>query len=140
MSAFVVGTKHIDYLVQAALLYNRGPVGSNIEWAGKRVRSGILNEVGAGLLAENIKSVAYRYGSTENLPGPVPLPTPDTYQLRPVAHIDPVQVIKAIHCYEYQSCEHDRWAGSPAWKFCRELLAATTRRLPGYDDAEWEIR
>ena len=50
----------------------------------------------------------------------------------------PVQAIKLVHCYEYQSCEHDGWETSEAHRFTTALLSSLEHSLPGYDDAPWE--
>ena len=51
----------------------------------------------------------------------------------------PVAVLKAISCYEYQSCEHPGWHTSEARQFCSVLRDHMISMLPGYDDAQWEI-
>ncbi len=58
------------------------------------------------------------------------------YSARPLS---PVQLIKAVHCLDYQSCETEDWESSIAWRICRAIIAAATGRLPGYDRAKWEI-
>jgi hypothetical protein len=45
--------------------------------------------------------------------------------------------IKNIHCYQYQSCEHEGWDASMARQFCTALLASLEHDVPGYDDAPW---
>lgn len=148
MSAFIVSTDHIDYLVTAAA--EAGIGGGGVYWhdpaQGQTERVDYTNasEIGARLLAANIASVAYRYDTIpagESLPGPVPNPTPDEYEFSPfhVTAIDPVQVLKACDCYEYQSCERPEWLGSPAWRFVDALRGAYIGRLKGYDGARWEI-
>jgi hypothetical protein len=47
--------------------------------------------------------------------------------------------LKAISCYEYQSCEHPGWRKSEAHAFCEALRDMAIGCLPGYDDAPWEI-
>ena len=99
------------------------------------------NQVGAMLAAENRRSVDHRYNETEmedfytftRYPGSGDSVAPGTPQL------DPVQVLKAIACYEYQSCEHPEWETSEAHEFCIMLRHATIARLPGYEAAAWEI-
>jgi hypothetical protein len=51
----------------------------------------------------------------------------------------PVQIIKAVHCLDYQSCETEDWETTLAWRICQALLSSTTARLPGYEAAAWEI-
>ena len=52
----------------------------------------------------------------------------------------PIDVIKACHCQEYQSCEHDGWETSTAKAIVDAIEGAASRALPGYDDAPWEIK
>ncbi|MDP9471128.1 MAG: hypothetical protein M3Q71_10755 [Chloroflexota bacterium] len=142
MSAFVLDPAHINYLVNAAIAYNR-PFQS-VRFAGEPVSSTNATEVGRRLLWENIASVTALYGERDNLPGPIPTPKPADFRWRPTgsagaAGVDAVKVLKAIACYEYQSCEHPGWKDSAAHDFCDRLRHATINRLPGYDDAPWEI-
>jgi hypothetical protein len=140
MSAFVVSKAHIDTLVSAAVLWHRL---GGIKYNGEEIHHNNATEVGAGLLAENITSVAYRYQESDlsNLPGPIPTPCPESYrfQIRLLGPQDTVKVLKAIDCYEYQSCEHPEWAGSAAWLFCETLRRVAIGHLPGYDHAAWEV-
>lgn len=54
--------------------------------------------------------------------------------------IKPIVMMKAVKCLEYQSCEHEGWAGSDAALACRWLLDEGIRSLPGYDNADgWSI-
>jgi hypothetical protein len=56
-----------------------------------------------------------------------------------IREVEPVQVLKAIKCYEHQSCDHPNWQESPSRRWCDDLRLAAIERLPGYDDAKWEI-
>lgn len=157
MSAFMLDKRHIDYLISAGLtLPGRGdtlrwlmpaPVNPAAyergNWAGAaaadefRARARYLRRenaehVGAMLTAENRRSVDHRYDEEE---------LEDWYEfLAYDRRIDPVQVLKAIACYRYQSCEHPEWQDSEANAFCNALEHAAINALPGYDAAEWEIR
>lgn len=64
-------------------------------------------------------------------------PTP--YQFQPVtAHIEPVQIIKAVHAFEHM-CEHlPAWPTAPVRKLLESLGRAAAERLPGYSDAAWD--
>lgn len=123
MSAFNIGHKHIDYLVTAAIRYDLywGPEGHKVIYP---------NEVGRMLIEENQNSVNHRY-RTDDRPAP--------YTFREVLEIEPVQIIKAINCLEYQSCEHPGWDKSEAWYFCRALKSIAISLLPGYQEAKWEV-
>ncbi|MGH3857934.1 MAG: hypothetical protein ACRDR6_31490, partial [Pseudonocardiaceae bacterium] len=53
---------------------------------------------------------------------------------------DPLVVLKAIACRQYQSCEHPGWLDSEARVFCQALRAVTIPALPGYHQAPgWPI-
>lgn len=148
MSAYVVSLPHINALVEAAQRPGKdhfGPV--SWYWGNpSRSRKAEWNEgdsIGKMLLAENIKSVAYRYREPETsneLPGPIPLPTVEGYTFEhPRISLGQVAILKALDGYEYQSCEHPGWEKSEARAFCEALRSRMIHELPGYDDAEWEI-
>lgn len=126
MSAFVVDVEHIHMLVDAAVNRKvRYHHGDETQW----VRADTADHVGTFLLAENLASVNYRYSED----GVVP-----RYEYRrPAIPATPVEVLKGLDCYIYQSCEHPDWAGSEAKAFCDELQDAAIADLPGYDEAPW---
>lgn len=158
MSAFVVGTDHIDAMLTAGLTLARpyGPMRWYLPeppgpacyqegepwgpaagaWAReyrRELTKETANEVGAMLLLENLHSVNHRYTEAE---------APPAYRFRPLpGHPDPVVVLKAIDCYEYQSCEHPGWKTSEAYAFCDALRRTCIASLAGYDTAPgWEVR
>ena len=147
MSAYIVDRHHILYLIAAALQAERG---SDFYYyhEGKSHRLDRCDYESAAdaanmLRQENINSIQHRYPDTqdslENAPGPIG----ETFVIReseinPFAfRIDPVQVLKSISCYEYQSCEHPEWEASEAFAFVDALRSTYIAQLPGYDDAEW---
>jgi hypothetical protein len=149
MSAFIVGEEHIRYLVNAGLsrVIRKG---YGLNWYLDGVRVGTLDGgdnsddlTGQMLWDENFKSVNHRYNNGDDLPGPLGLGrTAPKYKHRldfDRKSIDPVQVLKAIKCYEYQSCEHEGWEKSSANAFCEALRFAAIAALLGYDDAQWEV-
>lgn len=149
MSAFILDTNHIDYLVNAAITLNRTNRES-IRFAGESVEGDTADAIGRALWQENVASVAYRYpgatfgaGADHGLPGPANVDHESlaTYRHRRPRGIDfdPVVTLSALACYEYQSCEHPTWRESAAARFCDHLRAAAIRALPGYEDAPWEI-
>lgn len=119
MSAFNVSDKHLSYLASAALLYRCGG-----ETDGEKIV--------VMLRAANNESVNARYADGGMAVNETPV-------FRRTLDVSPVQVLKAIRCYEYQSCEHEGWTGSEAWTFCERLTATAMGKLPGYDAAAWEI-
>lgn len=147
MSAFVVGTPHIDAMVTAGMKNApRSDVGLTWYHDGgyKRLDYTTADEVGAMLIAENIKSVSFRYHGEdlETLPGPNDKSDliDYTFHAVPTSNFNPVDVLGAISCYEYQTCEHDGWETSEAKAFCGALRDRMISLLPGYSDAPWEIQ
>lgn len=125
MSAFILADAHIGALVHVAA---RGPLGGVGRWYQLSGWAGI----GDDLLAENIASIRARYGAEA-------ASDPEPFRPGPVRHLTTIEALKAVQCYEYQSCEHDAWEASRARKFCSALTFALVTQLPGYDAARWAI-
>jgi hypothetical protein len=150
MSAWELPKVHIDAMLTAGLAYQQlGPV--QWFWPPIREEEGVCERgqpwgpecvrlaqerkrqltpktaghVGAMLLAENRRSVNHRYDEEE-------IEEPYTFDLLP-GRVDPVVVLKAIQCYEYQTCEHPEWESSEAKEFCDALRGRMIHNLPGYD-------
>lgn len=166
MSAFVVGTDHIDYLVTAAAVAARHPYGLGIvlvtdvqaehirAMGGADALSDAYGEIawhpeqnlpalGRVLLWENTRSVATRYPDDEfdQLPGPVPMVTPGQYRYMNVSPllVHPAQTIRAVECWQYQTCEYDGHDQAPGWKAAEVLYRAAVRDLVGdLADLQWE--
>ena len=139
MSAFVVSDTHIDALVSVGLAFARpsepmvwhhaGPDGLERAF---ELRPDNPTEVGAMLLTANQSSVNLLYGERGG--------TKPAYSFRRLSGIpDPVVILKAIACFEYQCCEHPGWAASQARQFCQELQDRCMGRLPGYEQAPWAL-
>jgi hypothetical protein len=149
MSAFILGTDHIDYLVTAAIdLGTTNHGASSLYWrqhsghgVGSYVRLDRHNAdaFGALLIQENVASIRYLYPDWDDLPDP----SAYTYRrFRPFdGHdtADIAQVCKAVACYEYQTCEHPGWETSEAKRICEQITKGYLTRLPGYEDAQWEV-
>lgn len=118
MSAFLVSKKHIDTLVSAAVQY--GTMG---------VR-GHETAVGQRLWEANVKSLNAHFGSKVEK---------RTYEFEKALVPEPVEVLKAIQCYEYQSGDFPGYDKSEAAKLCASLTAKAVTKLPGYDDAPWGL-
>lgn len=135
MSAFIVSDYHINALVSWASSRN-GNDAVSYYWSGRRrdVRED-SKRVASVLHAENVRSVNARYSECDE---------PAGFKYRPVAlgytKITPVQVIKACHCLEYQSCETSDWQETEAFAILAGIQDAALRALPGYDDAAWALR
>lgn len=157
MSAFIVDNRHIAYLIAAGLrrnqngplcwlvplpvpaeAYQRGePWGPESvpyrQMARRELTRDTADAVGHMLLAENFNSVNHRYAEEGE---------PETFfeYIEPRVTADgfaPAQVLKAIHCLEYQSCEHPEWEQSEAHAFLKALEARIIRTIPGYEAAAW---
>ena len=142
MSAWVVSKAHINAMVDAGLNVHYKPM----HWypKGKDGSSSLTletaSEVGQMLLDECVKSVSYRYDDSEvtGLPG-----RSDAAYLIPFEYKrlfdppTPVEVLKMIDCYGYQSCEHPEWEDSEAHCFCQALRKQMINKLPGYEEAPW---
>lgn len=97
------------------------------------------------LLRANVAAVRERYDSND-LPGPVDLvdkvnedPGHEIQFHRVARSVSPMRVIKAIHCYRYQSSGGTDWRQSEARHFCDALEQRMITALPGYDAAGWEF-
>jgi hypothetical protein len=144
MSAYIVEENHIIYLVAAALSrrINRGSHGKFTWWNGEAKEISHYDPAGAAAFAselwkENVKSVNHRY---PNDPAPIDLFTIAPQKIDDMLHgwdFEPVQVLKAISCLNYQSCEHPEWETSNAHAFLEGLKNAAIASLAGYSEAAW---
>lgn len=129
MSAYVVSAKHLAY-IGVALARSRNP--------GHPAPSQVV-ELARPLAEENIRSVAYRYSEEGEPIEPLMEKVAVEAEKLSSAKLEPVQLLKAIACLEYQSCEHPEWAASKVKKELNELRHYTIGHLPGYDKAEWSL-
>jgi hypothetical protein len=123
MSAFQVSNAHIHVLVAAHARASK---------YGRIAETMTDDELGQLFIRENMRSMSARYRDSV-----------DEVEIA-AYHYDPrhrplsiVEMIKAIHCYTYQACEHDEWTESKAHKFCDRILNSLTHEIPGYDQAPW---
>lgn len=54
--------------------------------------------------------------------------------------LTPVELLKAIDCLIYQSCESPDWENTDAVNLLRAIYNFIITKLPGYDEADWEVR
>jgi len=143
MSAFVVSREHIRFLVGAAISQRIAP-GHQFSYyhdgTQRVIRYENADKAGQMLWDENLASVRYRYDNPnpDELPGPVGEDYIFAFRSSLATNYDPVHVIKACHCLEYQSCEHEWWDASEAKAFVDALRRSASHVLDGYDDAPWE--
>lgn len=125
MSAYMVDDADIDALIDIAKQYEReyrglgrGPLYWHFGNPGqsRSLRDQTETEIGRMLLAENARSVGYRYGEVQD-------PAALTYIYRPTkCEYTPSQALMAIRGYEYQACETPGWDRCEAYAFCRSLF------------------
>lgn len=129
MSAFVVSDKHINTL----LTWGNHCIQS-IAWEDKKYyfdNTDSLQKMAEIMLTENYRSVNYRYLEQEE-------PHKIEFHFEPDA--TPIQIVKACECYDYQCCETDDWKETFAHKINEWIKESAIQRLPGYEQAKWEIR
>ena len=128
MSAYVVSEYHINALVTYAAFARIG-----YYWQGKRREvQGDQRRVASVLHAENVRSVNARYSIADPAHG-------HEYRIE-LANLSDIGAIKACHGLAYQSCETDDWEETEAAAILRAIEASAVRKLPGYDEAAWELR
>lgn len=127
MSAFVVSDKHISAMIQTVTMSGR----ASYYWNGERHdMRGQRQEIGQKLLDENYRSVNARYSDSDE---------PHQFVMQRVDRVSMVQLIKACHCYNYQACETNDWNETEAHAIVKGIEAYAVRRLPGYEQSDWEI-
>ena len=127
MSAFVVSQNHIRYLVQTAMDVDCYPT--------DELRD--PTKLGQWLWDANVKSVDYRYDSRHH--------EDVTYHHGLSSDfVDLYQSLKAIDCFNYQSCECPDYDKSDVKLYLDRLTFALTRDRdwrykPGYETSKWSL-
>lgn len=140
MSAWIVSAHHIDALTHALTRPStHGTLLLRYWFRGSIHDCADPTDVGRILLAECVNSVKYRYPDRayEELPGDSA--RPETYFFRQPADFSAMQLLGALACYEYQSCEHPTWHESEAFAMCQRLRRRLVGELPDFDQALWGI-
>jgi len=139
MSAFVVPDEHIHVMIWAGLNVRYGPLRwqANDPITGAKywpeLNQDVADRVGQMLLDANIASVDYRYAEDGG-------PLIYTWHHPCQRDWSAVELLKAVQCYTYQTCERDDWEHSEAHDFCQALQTSLIGDLPGYDQADtWGI-
>lgn len=102
-----------------------------------------VEDIADRLYAENCKSVAFRYPEGSIPEEFVIEPEPFVFDRRAYRYTtrhSTVELIKAIHCFEYQACKHPGWEQGLVHYWLRDLQSHLMRELPGYEDAAWGLR
>jgi hypothetical protein len=98
-------------------------------------------ELANDLIRENARSIVSRYGEDANMG--VVKPFKDATEVLQFAREDKMsalQIIKSVHCLDYQSCESDDWNETKACKALKYIEGRAVSALPGYDEADWGIQ
>ncbi len=132
MSAFICNQYHINVMLSGLPERTQKHIFLNEKtYEFSKVED--MQELGQILVNENYRSVNHRYNE-ENTPEIF------VFQRNLKRYFKPVEVLKAVHCYQYQSCETDDWENSIAADLCDAITSRVSSRLPGYEDAAWEIQ
>jgi len=110
MSAFIVDPEHIHVLLWATSR-TTSPYGPLAWYYDNPTRKGELtpdtrDDVGQMLVDENAASVNYRYDEDDAYIYAYQQPQHTTWT--------DVEILKALDCYQYQSCEHPAWRDMPS--------------------------
>jgi hypothetical protein len=125
MSCWLCSPRHFNSIVRAAEAW-----GEKVFYVDRAAQS--WQEVLDILVAENCRSVNYRY-QTED-----PVPT-ITYNPR-TPLLPPLVILKACNSLDYQSCETSDWETTRAFAILQKIKDHAIRELPGYDKAEgWSL-
>jgi hypothetical protein len=130
MSAFICSDEHINVLINYAV--NKR---ASYYWNPRRIdiTSKNASEIGQILLDENYRSVNHRYRSEHGEPHAFKF----KLSIKPYSAVD---ILKAINCLDYQSCETDDWSKSQAWAILDGLKDVAIRNLPGYEASNgWNL-
>lgn len=132
MSAFIVSDAHINYLLTFMNAAN-----SSVYIGDRRYtcdRTDNLDLIANKLRAANYASVNYRYNEQDQ-----PEETGFAFH-RCGRKADPLVVLKACACFDYQACEVPDYDKSEAAEIIGCIRKAAINRLPGYEDAKgWSI-
>lgn len=129
MSAFIVSGEHIAAIVGSQAAHDR--------WHSTFSVSDLLTAAGI-LAAENARSVNTRYAH-HNQPEDPPNVTGKRIQHYIKNPLTPVQLLKAIQCLDYQSCETDDWNTTRAFNLLQTYQSRAIAALPGYEQAKWGL-
>jgi hypothetical protein len=83
------------------------------------------------LWRENKKSYDSRYG------GDNPIGTIEINDIKSHENLDPIQILKSIEYYEYQSCEHRGYYDSESHKIMEALKNKAIYALKGFEGSIW---
>lgn len=129
MSAFIVSNDHISAIVSSynfsELKYISEKYLGQFDLSTDEMRS----LVGLILLKENVKSVSWRYKEIN----------PDPSYSFKLTKKNPIEVIKLVQSLEYQSCEHETFEQSKAFRILKYTIQKEIEKILGYSEAKWTL-
>jgi hypothetical protein len=132
MSAFVVCKEHIDALLTWVNKQGFDVFDGHRYYESDQVDQ--LSELGSLLLTENTRAVEYRCREQDNVE-----PTSYTFETR--AGHRSIEILAALRCLAYQSCECDDWEQTRAYRAIEHMESiAISRVLRDNHCDTWEIR
>ncbi len=134
MSAYIVTDYHINALVSFAV---RAKACYSVNGNHVYITRENAESVGRILMDANVQSVSHLYGA--RLSDEEKNAGADYRFAEPNRTFSPVEIIKACHCLDYQSCEVETWRGSVAHAVLQGIKAYAENALPGYDAAPWGL-
>ena len=149
MSAIMLPRLHIHCLVAAGFLplpEGEKPHGVNkpmkfeLHPGGQRkeLDEGTADRIGQTLVDANLSSVIAAGCAHADCIAPEDI-APYKWPRLEDALTTPVETLKAIRCYQYQSGDHREWSGSTAERYCEQLQEHVTSQLQGYNEAGWVL-
>jgi hypothetical protein len=144
MSAFIVSHAHINALVNYGNLDRFGLTvrladGSTLNFS----HSEDLQRAATIMLAENYRSIQYRYPDTienpQDAPGTIDeLGQPIVFNFSSRYPTNPVHILSMCRCFDYQACETGDYEASDAARIVEAIRSRAIANLPGMDDAPWD--
>ena len=139
MSCYIINTKNIKRIVLSfRKFFVETQHTPQVRIPGEEQFSDIteietMSKIGQMLIAQNYRSYNYRYEEHSE---------PEAFEitgqdLMYVNRFTPVELLKALASYSYQSCETDDWEETEAYKLVEIIRYSAINALPGYDEAEW---
>ena len=138
MSCYIIDKKDMKKIVLAFRKFTAAQHTSQVRIPGDEDYSDLteietMSRVGQILVDQNYRSYNYRYNETLE---------PEAFEitgqdLMYVPRLTPVETLKALASYDYQSSETPDYEETDAWKLANIIRHYAIESLPGYDEAKW---
>lgn len=132
-SSPLLSSDHLDLLATAAVTYRVLAAPPAALLAGGQGLVGVSAAHAGRILWQQNLAAAVRGGAS--------VAAGEGYEFRAVTEpLDPVEVLKACHCFEDMCRDDPGWESSIAHRLVHSIGRAATQRLPGYSMAPWRWR